>query len=295
MKYIQKIIKEICDEKNIEFNIVSEDWIMILRKDDEVRYISGYKFPLNDHASGIICDDKYALYDSLKLLNIPVIEHKILFRNYDREEVLDFFNKHNQDLVVKINTGTCGVNVYHVKTSDDLFKYIDKLLISNFSISICPFYKIKNEYRTIILDNNVELFYGKKRPIVYGDGVKTIKELLCDFNNNFFSKINDEKLNRVLDKDEKYMYTWQHNLSKGSVPFEDVDLALKERIQSLAIKAFKKLNLRFASVDIIELESGEILILEINSGVMMENYASFVKNGEEICKNIYSKVIDKMF
>ena len=50
---------------------------MVLKKENTTRYISGYKFSLNNQASTIICDDKYALYETLKLLNIPIIEHKI--------------------------------------------------------------------------------------------------------------------------------------------------------------------------------------------------------------------------
>ncbi len=295
MNYVQRIIKQICEEKDIEFNLVSKDWIIVLKRNERIRFISGYKFGLNNQSSSIICDDKYALYDTLKLLNIPIIEHKIVFRNYDKKEVEEFFYKHNKSIVVKSNSGTCGVGTYHIERIEDLFKNIDSLLINNYSISICPFYNIKNEYRTIILDGNIELFYGKKRPIVYGDGIKTIKELLCDFNYNYFSKKNDSKLNKVLNQDEEFMYSWQHNLSRGSIPFEETNENLKDDIQSLALKAFSLLGLRFASVDIIELESGEILILEINSGVMIDKYAKYTKNGEVICKKIYSKAIDLMF
>lgn len=295
MNYVQSVIKQICEEKGIEFNLVSKDWIIVLKKNEKIRFISGYKFGLNNQASSIICDDKYALYDTLKLLNIPIIEHKIVFRNYNKDDVLEFFIKHNKNIVIKSNTGTCGSGIYHVERIEDLFRSIDSLLINNYSISLCPFYNIKNEYRTIILDGNVEFFYGKKRPIVYGDGIQTIKELLCDFNYNYFVNINDSDLNRVLGKDEKYVYSWQHNLSRGSIPFEEKNEVLKDNIQSLALKAFNLLNLRFASVDIIELESGEILILEINSGVMIDKYAKCMKNGEDDCKKIYSKAIDLMF
>lgn len=295
MNYVQSIIKNICQEKNIEFNLVSQDWIMVLKKENTTRYISGYKFSLNNQASSIICDDKYALYETLKLLNIPIIEHKIVFKDYDKEDIISFFKKHNNDLVVKTNDGTCGLNIYHVTTINDLFKYIDKLLITNLSISICPFYKIKNEYRTIILNGNVELFYGKKRPIVYGDGKKSIKELLCEFNYDYFKNIVDSKLDIILNKGEEYIYDWRHNLSNGSIPFENIDTNLKNKIQTLAKKAFNSLNLKFASVDIIELETNELLILEINSGIMIDKYAKYTKNGEEICKKIYSKAIDLMF
>lgn len=295
MNYAQKVIKSICEEKNIEFNLVSKDWIMVLKKDNKVKCISGYKFGLNNHSTGIICDDKYALYDTLKLLNIPIIEHKLVYKNYDKKEILDFFNKYNNDLVIKSNSGTCGSNIYHVITKEDLFKYMDLLFLNHSSISLCPFYKIKNEYRSIILNDNIELFYGKKRPIVHGDGKKSIKELLCEFNYNYFSKIEDSNLDKILEKDKEYMYTWQHNLSRGAIPFEEIDNNLKEKIQTLAKKTASLLDLKFASIDIIELESNEILILEINSGVMIDNYAHYMKNGEKTCKEIYSKAIDSMF
>ena len=295
MNNVQKIIKEICDEENITFNLVSKDWIMVLRKGDITRYIVGYKFDLNNHATGLICDDKYALYDTLKLLNIPIIEHKIIFKNYDKEEILEYAKKYNNNIVIKSNTGTCGNGMYHITDIDELFTKIDKLLISNYSISICPFYQIKNEYRTIILNNNVELFYGKKRPIVIGDGKKTIKELLCDFNNDYFSTINDIELDRVLPLNEEYIYNWQHNLSKGSVPFIEDNKELEKIMTSLALKTAEILKLVFASIDIVELETGEILILEINSGVMIDKFTSLIPNGRNIAKEIYRKAIKLMF
>ena len=41
MNTFQKIIKEICDENKINFDILSKDWVMTLEKDSKVRYIAG--------------------------------------------------------------------------------------------------------------------------------------------------------------------------------------------------------------------------------------------------------------
>ena len=294
MNDMQSLIKDIADEKNIKFNLISKDWIIILEKDNKIRSIAGYKFDLNNHASGLICDDKYALYDLLKLLNVPVVEHHILFKNYNKKEVEAYFLKH-RNIVIKTNTGTCGNDMYHVNNIDDLFLYIDKLLKNNYSISISPYYDIKNEYRSIILNNNVEIFYGKKKPVVVGNGKSTIYELLCDFNNIYFKDKYDDALSRVLKDGEIFEYNWQHNLSKGAIPFEVTDNNLKDKVQSLALDTFKNLNLKFASVDIIELNTGELLVLEVNSGVMMNGYSKLYNDGYSITKNLYSKVIDEMF
>lgn len=296
MNNIQLMVRDICKEKNIDFKLVSKDWIMILQKDNIIKYIVGYKFDLNDHATGQICDDKYALYDTLNSFNIPVVKHYIIFRNYDKIDVISYARKHDFNIVVKSNTGTCGNNMYHTTNENDLFIAIDKLLAKFSSISISPYYEIKNEYRAIILKDNVEIFYGKQKPIVVGDGKHTIYELLIDFNRNYFKKIEiDDKLSQVLVKGEIYEYNWQFNLSKGAIPFFVEDINFKNKVQELALETAKILNLKFASVDVIELESGKILILEANSGVMMENLQAIISNGKVIVRNIYEKAIEEMF
>lgn len=296
MTETQKLIKSICDEENIKFNLVSKDWIIILEKDNKTRFISGYKFGLNNHALGLICDDKYALFDVLSHFNIKVSEYYIVFNNYDRNKILEYANKYNYHLVVKSNVGTCGNDVYRVNNEIELFEIIDKLLIKSHSISLSPYYDIKNEYRSIIYNDNIELFYGKKRPIVIGDGNKTVYELLLEFNNYYFSKLKDHSnLDYILEKDKLYEYSWQHNLSKGSIPFYIEDEEIKNKVQNLALEVSNKLKLSFASIDIIELTNGDIMVLEVNSGVMMDNFINIMNEGKTIAKEIYRKAILALF
>jgi len=75
----ERIIKEICNELNIKYTYLSKNWIIRLEKDNIIKYLSGNKFDLNGHALGNLIDDKYAFYDTLKNLNIPVCEHKIFY------------------------------------------------------------------------------------------------------------------------------------------------------------------------------------------------------------------------
>lgn len=296
MNNIQTIIKDICKKKEIEYRLVSKDWIMVLTKKNKTRYIVGYKFDLNDHASGQICDDKYALYDVLKKHHIPVAEHFIIFNNYNKEKIKEYSKKYNYNIVVKNNTGTCGNDMNHVLNEKELFSSIDHLLNKYYSISINPYYEIKNEYRTIILNGQVELFYGKKKPIVTGDGKKTIYELLLEFNEYYFKDFNESKeLKRILKENEIYEFNWQFNLSKGSIPFFLENEIKKQQIIQLAVKVAQKLNLKFVSIDIIELETGEFLVLEANSGVMMESFIKLAENGREIATNIYEKAVEEMF
>lgn len=223
-----KIIEEICDEQKIKYKFLSKDWIIMLEKDGKTRFISGYKFDLNLHGIGLVVDDKYALYEVLKEKEIPVINHKIVYDKSNKleyatncnthEYVKEYFKKNNNHIVIKPNNGTCGNNVFNVTNINEIDEILDKLFINNYSISMCTFYKIKHEYRVIMLNGESELIYAKYLPIVIGDGKKTIRKLLFEFNYDYFvNKLGDPKYDRVLANNERFEYNWKFNLSQGSI------------------------------------------------------------------------------
>lgn len=298
-----KIIKEICKELNIQYTYLSKDWIIKLEKDNKIKYLSGNKFDLNGHAVGLIMDDKYAFYDTLKNIDIPACIHNIIYRennNYEyaknchtKEDIISYFNKYNSDVVIKPNIGSLGLGVYHITNKDELLEKTNELLKENFSISICPFYNIKNEYRVIILDNNIKLIYKKQNPIVTGNGINTLKELLIKFNKYYYQ--DKEIINIIPKKNEKYTYDWHFNLSRGSIASLDIEDKLKEKLSLIAKKVSKEVGITFASIDIIELYNKELLVLEANSGVTIDKVIDFIPNGYNIAKEIYKEAIIKMF
>ena len=297
MREFNKLIKEIGDELNIKVTLLSDNWLTILEKDNKIKYIQGYKFSLNDHALGNIIDDKGLFYDLMIYKKLPIIEHFVIFKNYDKNIVLDYFNNHNKEIVVKGNIGTCGKEVFKTDNEQDLFNQIDELFKSQFSISLCPYYDIVNEYRVIVLNYEARIVYGKSRPIVVGDGVKTLKELACEFNANYYN--NDKNLNNISDyipkKDEVIYLNFQFNLSRGAKMFLDIDKSLKEKLIDLALNVSKATNLIFGSVDIILTSDNKLMIMEANSGVMMDNLIKLIHNGREIAKNIYTDAVKLMF
>ena len=305
MKTFQRIIKEICEEDDIKVSFLSKDWITVLEKDGKTKYIAGYKFDLNNHCLGLVLDDKYAMYDVLKTKKLPIINHHILYRDTNNNDyaigcnsyldALDLFNKYNCNVVLKPNNGTCGVGVCHITDEIKLKEMYDKLLTNNFSISLCPFYEIENEYRTIILNNNVKLMYGKIRPIVLGDGKSTIKELLEQFNYEYFKGYDEINKDIVLEAGQQFEYDWKFNLSRGSKMFLDINQSDYNNISSLALQTSLMVGLGFGSVDIIKTKDGKYYIMEINSGVMMDNFIKQSENGYNIAKSIYKEAVMNMF
>lgn len=309
MKNLQRIIKQIALENDLSYEVLSCDLVIKLTKDNKIRYINGYKFGLNSHSLGLILDDKYATYELLNSLGISVCKHHILFRptnhnsyakNYNSfDYCYDLFLKYNKNVILKVNNGTCGDGVYHITTKKELKKIYNHLLKYNFSISLCPYYDIKNEYRVILLNNEIKIMYGKINPVVIGNGKDKLIDLLKDFNINYFGyKTNLKKninYNKVLKKDEKFIYDFKYNLSKGSIITEDIDKETKSIISKMAKDVSKKINLGFGSIDIIKTNDDKYYVLEINSGVMIENYIKLTSDGFKKAKKVYEEAVLEMF
>jgi len=300
MEY-RKLIEQLCIEENIEFDLISKDWVMALTKDNITKCISGYRFPLNDHALGSIIDDKYALYDLCKIKGLPIIEHNILFNPNSKlgintlELINKYFEEYNKDVVLKPNTGTEGTDVYHITDIDNLIIVAKRLFESNFSISICPFYRIDNEYRVVVLNNKVKLIFKKNKPIVIGNGKNTIKELLIELNPYYFKdKCLSQEYNNILDTGEIFEYDWRFNLSKGATAKLVEDNSLYEMLSNIALDICNKINAKFISVDIIKCNNSFYLI-EANSGVCINKVCNFIDKDLKIVKEIYREAILEMF
>ena len=63
----------------------------------------------------------------------------------------------------------------------------------------------------------------------------------------------------------------------------------------MAKKVCKEINLNFGSVDIIQTDKDELMVLEVNSGVMIENYIKQNIKGYDIAKDIYKEAVKLLF
>lgn len=296
MEY-DELLEKICHELDIRLTHLSDSWLKVLEKNGDIHYIQGYKFDLNNHGIGNIMDDKGLFHDLLVFKKLPVIEHKGIFKTYNKQDVLNYFNKNNNTLIVKGNLGTCGKEVYLVNNEKDLFEKIDRLLLKQSGISLCPYYDIQNEYRVIVLNNEARVIYGKIRPEVIGDGKSTIFELATAFNSYYINK-KEEIVNSsyIPENGEHVLLNFQFNLSNGAKMFLDIEKELKEKIVEIALDVAKKVGIVFGSIDIIYTNDKKLYVIEANSGVMMDSFIKQnKKNGYEIAYNLYKDAIKLMF
>lgn len=244
-----KIIANICQENNISFVSLSDDWLLELRKGDKVWQILGYKFSLNDAVAAAISADKVATYTLLSRAGISSVEHILLRPKISTQQkaALSYLQK----VVVKPLDGSGGQNVRLFDSSNQAINWIESTDISAWALS--PFYDLKNETRIILLDGELLLAYQKQ---------PTLKDGLKMF-----------------------------NLGLGATP---KDIQPDDDMITMARLAQSTLGLRLSAIDIVETIAGEKFILEVNSGFMMEHYASYSLENYEKVSKLYEIIINTL-
>lgn len=285
-----RIISDIAKTNGYSIHTYGDGWLFEFRRGDKRLLLHGYKFPINNASASTLADDKATMSELLEESRIEVIPHFYIDcsgNSWKREEerVYSLLERYSA-LAVKPNNGTGGQNVMFAYGKEELKNCMDKLASIYEMVAISPYVEAEGEYRVILFDGNVEISFEKVRKYVVGDGLSTIGRLA----NGCYT---DLDLNYIPPKGERVLLTKKHNLALGATP-EDIVCEDRDEIFNLASKAIAVSGLRFASVDILRVK-GKLYVLEINSGVMTEQYA--VKNQENYSRTreMYSKVMEECF
>jgi glutathione synthase/RimK-type ligase-like ATP-grasp enzyme len=284
----------------------SYDWIFRLSRDGTAAHVFGYQFEKNSSTSHLIFSDKCSASDLLQLSQVPVVEHtffmspvniKYVGVSGNWSKLCELLNRHGK-LVCKSNEGTGGDDVYLVSNQFELENATHKIYNRSRSMAVCPFYEIENEFRVVVLDGKVKLVYRKNIPYLLGDGVSTLRKLLVAYLQKNIDcpvsfNIPDEDYPKIFDSGKKYYLHWKHNLGQGANPEIVQDEELVGLLSDLALRTAKVVNVYFSSIDIIE-ANNQYLVLEINSGVMMEHFSQLNDSNYQIAKGIYKEAIESM-
>lgn len=302
-----KIIEEICLEQGILCERFSYDWIFRLTKNGKTVHIFGYQFENNSATAQLICTDKCASSEILRSKNIPVMEHFFFISPDDLHYIglegnwprmLELLKQYGK-LVCKPNEGTGGIDVFQVSSAAELELAVNAVFAHSRSLALSPFYPIEHEYRVILLNDDVKLVFSKTIQSLIGNGKSSFRQLLLEQNPELLETVptgefSEDLLNKIPKSGEKIPLNWKHNLGQGAQPEVVSDPALLAQLEALALQAAQAVNVRFASVDIIR-TGGKFMVLEINSGIMMESFARMNQQDYQIAKSIYQQALVALF
>lgn len=257
------ILRDICQEEKATITWLSNGYLGVIEKNGCIGRVMGHKFDLNSVVASLTADDKYATFDVLRTHGIPVAEHALI---YEFQNHADFAEGRN-------------------------------------SLEYAEQYLRNHDNHIVIKPNNGSL--GAK---VFQ--IKTASELEPALAQVFYQatsasmcpyyEIQYEYRVIVLDGETRLIYgktrsdDWRFNLCRGAQSFKVEDFGLRNELAQTALVATKAIGLRFCSVDIINTIDNEHLVLEVNSGVMIEKYLQQHPEDYTLVKEIYHDAVRKM-
>ena len=329
---ITRIFREIAQKYSLQLTMLSHNWIVTFTNPPTKKQagVFGYKFDINGAAAQSKCDDKVATAETLIDKKVPAIPHKIFLSDSkvdmvdpsgSMNQIYKYTAKFNHDVVCKPVSDSGGRDVQHVKNILQLNSAVTTLFAKSPTLCISPYRSFTHEYRIIMLDGEPQLAFKKIKPHLVGDGSTSVFDLYFEWARTHqasFKKIDQSSLpmDNVLKKGEILELGWKHNLCNGATaellslhkrkitPLSPKSCPLSSAmpeeaklmiITTIAKNAVEALGIRFCSVDIAEISEAQFEVVEVNSGVMMENLIKqYGLPVYDKAKKIYEKVICRM-
>ena len=264
------MLREICERQQIGLRSFSGNWCHRLERDGKTALIVGYQFGLNTASAREICRDKALTWILLSDQGVPAAEHRFLTlgQHYSEEMETEYLREcekllqRDGVLVLKDNYGTGGNRVYRIESIEEARETLRMIQGFSYAAALSPYYPIDAEYRVVVLDQEPLLTIRKERATHLENGV----EVLSD---------------------------WRHNLGQGARGIPETDEKLLQKLHALAVRALRAVPARFESVDIIRVGS-DLLVLEINGGVMLEHFSSQDPQCRRLALSVYEQAVLKM-
>jgi D-alanine-D-alanine ligase-like ATP-grasp enzyme len=289
-------------------------------RNGKTTYFRNTNFDINSLGSTEIAKDKDFAAFFLSKLGYPVPEGKTILneelcshvpnpRNID--DGFTYAQQLGLPVFIKPNSGCNGFLVTKVHTKKEYYRSAKAIFHTEPVLLVQRYYR-KNDFRIVVLDDEVISAYQRLPLTVTGDGKSTIQGLLQKKQQDFrytrrdtvisrddfriLQKLSRQRLNflSVLRKGQKVKLLDNANLSAGGEAIE-----FTEKIHSdwsgLAVEITAKMGLRLCGVDIltddITVAPTDYIVLEINGRPGLNNYASTGRAQAELVENLYEKVL----
>ena len=302
-------IRNYCAAHGIAVEVRSDGWLIVMQRGLQRRLALGYDLGLNNAVAHRIANDKAATSEVLSLSGLACVPHTLFLNPRlhahlppagSWDPMLALLAEHPAGVVVKPNEGTSGRFVFLATGKPKLELAVQRIFESHASLSISPYLDIAQEIRVVLLDETPLVVYSKNRPSVIGDGKRSLLELAIAATSaerraavlrGMTDDLGRDQLDAIVPAGERRMLNWRHNLDSGSRPVLLESGEIRDTCIALATKAARTIGIRFASVDVVH-AGRRWLVLEINSGVMME---SLGRLHPELVGAAYEAALDQVF
>ncbi|MBU0648124.1 hypothetical protein KJ855_03000 [Patescibacteria group bacterium] len=269
------------------------------------------RFPLNKAISRALCKDKTYSYVLLEEEGIGVPEGDYFVKFDERyrgfsegkgvEEAKVFARHLGYPVFVKPNSMSRGKLCRQIYNEDDLVRHLLDIFQED-HIALVQRVVRKREYRVVVLDDQILLCYEKTPPLVVGDGIRTLGELIGEIKKTskvkispdweMLSSLGFDKSNVLKDK-EVLLLRDNANLNSGGWVLEVVN-NYPDSLLDFVKKVGRILDLRFFGIDMMtdDLHKGEYIVLEVNGD---PGFEAFMRYDELRTREVFEKILGECF
>jgi D-alanine-D-alanine ligase-like ATP-grasp enzyme len=239
-------------------------------------------YPQNNATAATLASDKYFTNRILEDAGIATLGGEYFFLHdrhrahrptgHERDDASEYFRALGATVFVKPLQGSRGDFAQAIHGEASLDRYLQEVSRHYDAILIQPVV-CGPEYRVFLLDDEVVYAARKYPPIVVGDGVSAIRDLLLAHNAALRARglspataQHDSSLDTVLAKGERWEIPGRMNLSAGGTM--RIEAPRSDAAITLARKVARILGLRVAAVDLFTDIAGEqdaTRVIEVNS------------------------------
>lgn len=311
-------LRGIAEKNGLSFQGLSRDWILQISDKAAGRQCSvfGYTFDLNPAAAVEVCKEKAATSLVLASHGVPNIPHTVFLspgnaftaeyvpRDGIWVQIQALVKELGLPVVLKPLKGTGGLDVVKASCWRELEAAVQLLHGRDYGLAVCPYKRIRDEYRCVCLDGVVELTYRKVRASVTGDGKSTVAALLAtrlaaapsgpeaSALVTAAAALEASDLAKVPKEGEAVALQWKHNLGQGATADLEVPQEMRDQLEPLATRTTAAIGIRFCSVDIVDVEGEGLMIMEVNGGVMMDSLMGQMgEEGERLAARLYETAV----
>lgn len=244
------------------YESVREGWIHKLSKPSVSRYVYGYTFPHNDSVAAKLARDKAAVYELLNRASLPAVRHVLVRSGEQLDEKSDVAFRMACSSIASTGSAIVvkplfGSGGRHVSVHDSVDSGVAQLRRIT---PLCEGAAAVSPYVEISCETRVVILDGAP--------------LLA------FTK------QRTTD--------WRHNLAFGARPILK-SIPECQRATNLAVDTCEVLGLRLAAVDVVELPSGDIFVLEVNDSIKLDAaFSSCSGQCEDLAAFTYEEIVRSM-
>ena len=322
MRRMISILKKIAEEMGAKVLLEPEYEFIghITFKNGNITTFYHSTFNINGHSSSNLAKDKGFSNYFLKQFGYQTTEGKTFFNDTICAKIPNTKNIHDGwnyaqklglPVIIKPLNLTQGRLVSKVYNQTEYYPLAEKILEIQDGVIVERFYS-GNDFRILVLDQEIIAAYQRIPLSVVGDGSSTILELLnkkqkylietakkaaIDFQDfRITQNLNRQHLSfdSIPDQDVVSCLLDNANLSSGGAAVDLTD-NIHPDFQELAINITKDMGLRLAGVDIITSDITQPLldytIIEINDSPGLTYYASLGEKQVQRVEYLYRKVL----